>query len=71
MIDTHWLDNPRNIEVNFNDVTAALCDLRDIADAIPHRILHSRIDDESDITVNDAIASIFDFLTELERKAYE
>ena len=68
MIDTHWMDGSKPIEVNPNDVTAALCDLRDIADAIPQRILHSRFDDESDITVNDAIASIFDFLESLERQ---
>jgi len=68
MIDTHWMEGSKPIEVNPNDVTSALCDLRDIADAIPQRILHSRIDDESDITVNDAIASIFDFLQSLERQ---
>jgi len=68
MIDTHWMEGSKPIEVNPNDVTGALCDLRDIADAIPQRILHSRIDDESDITVNDAIAAIFDFLESLERQ---
>ena len=68
MIDTHWMEGSKPIEVNPNDVTAALCDLRDIADAIPQRILHSRIDDESDYTVNDAIKTITDFLEDLERQ---
>ena len=68
MIDTHWMEGSKPIEVNPNDVTSALCDIRDVRAALPERILHSRIDDESDYTVNDAIKTITDFLEDLERQ---
>ena len=65
---TWWMDKSKLIYVDPNDVTGAQNELKDIADAIPQTILHSRVDDETDITVNDVIASIFDFLESLERQ---
>ena len=72
MIDTHWLDNPRNIEVNFNDVTAATMELHDIKAALSTRMRNRLLDgDEVGMTIGDTLDSVIDFLTELERKAYE
>ena len=38
MIDTHWLQSPKPVEINFNDVTGALFDLYDIRDALSKKI---------------------------------
>jgi hypothetical protein len=38
MIDTHWLQSPKPVEINFNDVTGALFDLYDIKESLSSRV---------------------------------
>ena len=34
MIDTHWLENPVKLEVDYNNLTSAMFELYDIKEAL-------------------------------------
>ncbi len=38
MIDTHWLQSPKPVEINFNDVTGALFNLYDIKESLSDKV---------------------------------
>ncbi len=39
MIDTHWLENPVRLEVDHNNLTAALFELYDIKAALSQKLI--------------------------------
>ena len=48
MIDTHWLDNPRLVEVNHNDTTEALFMLYDIRTSLSEKMKDMPLSDSDD-----------------------
>jgi hypothetical protein len=67
MKDTHWMEGSKPIEVNPNDVTAALCDMRDIQDVLSAKIKAMPKDnDGTDFTIGDCIDDVIKFLEQLE-----
>lgn len=44
MIDTHWLQSPKPVEINFNDVTGALINLHDIKQTLTRKVKKQPID---------------------------
>ena len=70
MIDTHWLDNPRSIEVNHNDTTEALFMLYDLRTALSDKVKNQPLDD-SDDTIGEAIDHVIEFIEQLDHKCTE
>jgi hypothetical protein len=71
MIDTHWLQSPKLVEVSYNDTTAALFELYDIRQALPHSVRNKPIDADSDFTIDEALNSVIEFLEALDQKCTE
>ena len=68
MIDTHWLENPRMVPVNYNDTTSALFALCDIRDALTDMEKNKLIDgDALGDTVGSALDSAIEFLEQLDK----
>ena len=70
MIDTHFLEFPRLVEVNYNDTTAALFQLYDIRQALSDRMKNKPIDD-FDLTLGEALDSVIQFVEQLDQKCTE
>jgi len=72
MIDTHWLQSPKLIEVSYNDTTAALFDLYDIKRMLSDKVKNKPLsDDNDDYTIGDSIDSLIEFLEDLDKKCTE
>jgi len=72
MIDTHWLQSPKPVEINFNDVTGALFDLYDIKQALTRKVKKQPLDgDCSGFTIGETLDSVIEFLEQLEVKCTE
>ena len=72
MIDTHWLQSPKPVEVNFNDVTGALFDLYDIRDALSKKVKEQPLEGDClGFTLGQTLDSVIDFLEQLEVKCTE
>jgi hypothetical protein len=70
MIDTHWLDNPRLVEVNHNDTTEALFMLYDIRTSLSEKMKDMPLSD-SDDTIGEAIDHVIQFIEQLDQKCTE
>lgn len=70
MIDTHWLDNPRTIEVNHNDTTEALFMLYDLRSSLSEKMKDKPLSD-SDDTIGEAIDHVIQFIEQLDQKCTE
>jgi hypothetical protein len=70
MIDTHWLESPRLIEVNYNDTTAVLFDLYDIRQALSDRVKNKPCND-FDLNIGQALDSVIEFIEQLDKKCTE
>ena len=70
MIDTHWLDNPRLVEVNHNDTTDALFMLYDIRTSLSEKMKDMPLSD-SDDTIGEAIDHVIQFIEQLDQKCTE
>jgi hypothetical protein len=67
MIDTHWLNNPVRLEVDYNNLTAAMFELHDIKEALSQKVLqHSYNSDFDDQTIESGLNSVIEFLQKLE-----
>jgi hypothetical protein len=67
MIDTHWLENPVRLEVDHNNLTAALFELYDIKAALSQKVLKQTYNaDFDDHTVESGLDSVIEFLQSLE-----
>jgi hypothetical protein len=72
MIDTHWLQSPKPVEINFNDVTAALFDLYDIRDALSKKVKEQPLDGDClGFTLGQTLDSVINFIEKLEVKCAE
>jgi hypothetical protein len=72
MIDTHWLQSPKPVEINFNDVTGALFDLYDIRDALAQKVKEQPLDGDClGFTLGQTLDSVIDFIEKLEVKCTE
>jgi hypothetical protein len=67
MIDTHWLENPVRLEVDYNNLTAAMFELHDIKAALSKIVLkQSYNSDFDDQTIESGLNSVIEFLQTLE-----
>ena len=67
MIDTHWLNNPVRLEVDYNNLTAAMFELHDIKAALSQKVLkQSYNSDFDDHTIEAGLNSVIEFLQTLE-----
>ena len=72
MIDTHWLQSPKPVEINFNDVTAALINLYDIKQTLTRKVKKQPIDGDClGFTLGETLDSVIEFLEQLEVKCTE
>ena len=72
MIDTHWLQSPKHVEVNFNDVTGALFDLYDIKESLSSRVKNKPLEGDClGFTLGETLDSVIQFLEKLEVKCTE
>ena len=72
MIDTHWLQSPKPVEVNFNDVTGALFDLYDIKESLSVRIKNKPLEGDClGFTLGQTLDSVIEFLEKSEVKCTE
>jgi len=72
MIDTHWLQSPKPVEINFNDVTAALFDLYDIKESLSTRVKNKPLEGDClGFTLGETLDSVIQFLEKLEVKCTE
>ena len=72
MIDTHWLQSPKLIEVSYNDTTAALFDLYDIKRMLSDKVKNKPLcADNYDYTIGNSIDSLIEFLEDLDKKCTE
>jgi hypothetical protein len=72
MIDTHWLQSPKPVEVNFNDVTGALFDLYDIKQSLSSRVKNKPLEGDClGFTLGETLDSVIQFLEKLEVKCTE
>jgi hypothetical protein len=71
MIDTHFLEFPRLVEVNYNDTTAALFELYDIRQALSDRVKNKPLNDDFDLTIGEALDSVIQFIEQLDQKCTE
>jgi len=69
MIDTHWLDNPIKLEVDYNELTSVLFDLYDIKSALCKKVLKQKYNaDFDECTIESGLNSVIEFLTSLEKQ---
>jgi hypothetical protein len=69
MIDTHWLENPIRLEVDHNNLTAALFELYDIKAALSQKVLKQTYNaDFEDQTIESGLNAVIDFLKSLENQ---
>ena len=69
MIDTHWLENPVRLEVDHNNLTAALFELYDIKEALSQKVLKQTYNaDFEDQTIESGLNAVIDFLKSLENQ---
>ena len=67
MIDTHWLANPTRLEVDHNNLTAALFELHDIKAALSQKVLKQTYNaDFEDQTIESGLNAVIEFLQTLE-----
>ena len=67
MIDTHWLENPIRLEVDHNNLTAALFELYDIKEALSQKVLKQTYNaDFEDQTIESGLNAVIEFLQTLE-----
>ena len=67
MIDTHWLNNPVKLEVDYNNLTSAMFELYDIKEALSQKVLkQSYNSDFEDHTIESGLNSVIEFLQRLE-----
>jgi hypothetical protein len=67
MIDTHWLANPVRLEVDHNNLTAALFELHDIKAALSQKVLKQTYNaDFEDQTIESGLNAVIEFLQTLE-----
>ena len=67
MIDTHWLANPLRLEVDHNNLTAALFELHDIKAALSQKVLKQTYNaDFEDQTIESGLNAVIEFLQTLE-----
>ena len=67
MIDTHWLANPTRLEVDHNNLTAALFELYDIKAALSQKVLKQTYNaDFEDQTIESGLNAVIEFLQTLE-----
>ena len=67
MIDTHWLNNPVRLEVDYNNLTAAMFELYDIKEALSQKVLQQSYNsDFDDQTIESGLNSVIEFLQKLE-----
>jgi hypothetical protein len=72
MIDTHWLQSPKPVEINFNDVTGALFDLYDIRDTLSKKVKEQPLNGDClGFTLGQTLDSVIKFLEQLEVKCTE
>ena len=72
MIDTHWLQSPKPVEVNFNDVTGALFDLYDIKESLSNSVKNKPLEGDClGFTLGETLDSVIQFLEQLEVKCTE
>jgi hypothetical protein len=69
MIDTRFLENPKPVEIDFNDVTQALFDLYDIRETLSTTAKRKTTDGLGS-TVGTCLDSVIDYLETLERSVY-
>lgn len=68
MIDTHWLENPRMVFVNYNDTTTALFNLYDIKRELSDKVKNKPLNgDFEEYTIEDALNSAIEFLEQLDK----
>ena len=70
MIDTHWLDNSRLVEVNHNDTTEALFMLYDLRTSLSEKMKDMPLSD-SDDTIGETIDHVIQFIEQLDQKCTE
>jgi hypothetical protein len=69
MIDTHWLENPVRLEVDYNNLTSALFELYDIKAALSKKVLKQSYNaDFEDQTIESGLNAVIDFLKSLENQ---
>ena len=69
MIDTHWLENPVRLEVDYNHLTSALFELYDIKAALSQKVLKQTYNaDFEDQTIESGLNAVIDFLKLLENQ---
>jgi hypothetical protein len=67
MMDTHWLENPIRLEVDHNNLTAALFELYDIKAALSQKVLKQTYNaDFEDQTIESGLNAVIEFLQTLE-----
>lgn len=67
MIDTHWLENPIRLEVDYNHLSSALFELYDIKAALSQTVLKQTYNADFDNqTVESGLDSVIEFLQSLE-----
>lgn len=67
MIDTHWLENPIRLEVDYNHLSSALFELYDIKAALSQTVLKQTYNaDFDDQTVESGLDSVIEFLQSIE-----
>jgi hypothetical protein len=72
MIDTHWLQSPKPVEINFNDVTGALFNLYDIKESLSDRVKNKPLEGDClGFTLGQTLDSVIEFLEQLEKKCTE
>lgn len=69
MIDTRFLENPKPIDIDFNDVTQALFDLYDVRETLSTTAKRKATDGLGS-TVGTCLDSVIDYLETLERSVY-
>ncbi len=67
MIDTHWIENPKLIEVNYNDTTEILFMLYDLQSVLSEKIKDQPLND-SDDSVGEAIYHAIKFIEKIDKK---
>ena len=72
MIDTHFLQSSKLVEISYNDTTAALFDLYDIKRMLSDKVKNKPLSaDNYDYTIGDSIDSLIEFIEALDRKCTE
>lgn len=67
MIDTHWIENPKLIEINYNDTTEILFMLYDLKSVLSEKTKDQPLND-SDDSVGEAIDHAIKFIEKIDKK---